>query len=324
MKIFNSLLFFFLLVGCQTTEHKQINEDSFYTSAELLPNDIEYSPSFIFRYKDILNAEQKRVLWQVVKKDFDMLNKQELPLDYKERGKEIKNNQEFSFIGSVFSSSRTSNYVSGIIKYKDDNLFNNPKKFKLFVASVYDKKVIPAFNTISENFQFNFKCVYGCDDNSANKIYEFTSLNAEIPAKSQYLPNKLYASVCISNQNKIHRLNSNFYDENRIKKALFTNSNDGFNVVFNFLEKGTQADFSNSQNLVSNTKYNRHCLEHEGSINAFNYSRGRDFYRSISKSIPEYFATLNFENEYALYNGDIWKLSNLDDAKLFHGIKTIN
>jgi len=317
MKKISLLVMLFTLSACQSTNQSKVEA---VTSIELLPDIIEYSPSFLFRYKDILNIEQKRILWDVVNQDFQAL-KDKKTHAFEERGASIKEHQEFSFMGSIYSSLRTPDYISGIITFEGDELYESPKKFKLFTASIYDKRITPAFNTLARDFNVNYHCVYGCENNKANKIYEFSGLNM---TGKEDLPNKVYASVCISKQKSINRLNSKFYDVSKDRKALYTNAYDGFNVMFYVLEDETNVDFSIADNLSTSTKYNRHCKKPDNSIDAFNFTFGRDFYRSISKSIPEYFATLNFDNEYALYEGDIWKLSNKDDAKLFHGIKTIN
>jgi len=310
-----------MLNGCQSTNTSTTTKNDLYTVPQVLPEAIEYHPSFLFRYKDILNAEQKRLLWDIVDQDYKEIQSGLVNTTFDERGKNIQQ-QEYSFIGSMYSSLRTANYVSGIIKFEGDEIYASASKFKLLTSSIYDNKVIPAFKKIAHDFDYSYQCVYGCDD-KANKIYQFTSVKG-VNTNDPLMPKKLYASVCLSKQKNIHNLNAKFYDPNGKVKALFTNPYDGFNIIFSFLDNADNVDFTNVEAISKATRYNRRCMMPKGATDAFNLTIGREFYRSVSASIPEYFATLNSSNEFALYQGNIWKLNNKDNAKLFHGNKTIN
>ena len=289
------------------------------TYPQVVTETIIYSPAFIMRYKDVMDPEQKRAAWELAKNDA-LAIKQGKHNDYQRRGDSIKTQQKMSLIGKLYAPFRTPDYVSGIIKFEGDDLYQDPLKLKRFTQSLYQKRIIPAFDKIEQDFSMKYQCVFNCEDISYARIYQFTPTKTDTTSKYNDLPNKIYASVCVTKQNKIHKLSTELYDNN--KKALYTAHKDGLNIVFNI--QTNQNLVFDSNDLTRITQFNRTCVKPANSIDATDFLIGRDLYRSISKSIPEYYATLNFNNKLALFNGDIWMIQNIDDAKLFHGIKTIN
>lgn len=308
-----------IATGCQSTNEGSSSLAAKKTSPQIVPETITYSPGFVMRYKDVMDHEQKRVAWELAKNDAVAI-KQGIHNDYQQRGDSIKTQQKMSLIGKLYAPMRTPDYVSGIIKFEGDDLYENPLKLKRFTQILYQNRIIPAFDKIEQDLSMNYQCVFNCEGNGYARIYEFTHPQAETSSKYNDLPNKIYASVCVTKQKKVPALSAALYDES--KKALYTDHKDGLNIVFNL---PTEQNFTfNSDDLEIITRFNRACVKPANTIEAADFLLGRDLYRSISKSIPEYYATLNFSNQLALFNGDIWMLKNIDDAKLFHGVKTIN
>jgi hypothetical protein len=308
-----------IAAGCQSTTDGESRLAAKKTSPKIDPETIIYSPGFIMRYKDILDHEEKRVAWELARNDA-LAIKQDKHTDYEQRGDSIKKQQEMSLIGKLYAPLRTADYVSGIIKFEGDDLYDDPLKLKRFTQSLYQSRIIPAFDKIEQEFSMKYQCVFNCEGNENARIYEFTHIETHTTSKYNDLPNKVYASVCVTKQKKVHELSSPLYDKN--KKALYTNHKDGLNIVFNVQTEQNLAFDNNALERI--TLFNPACVKPANSIDATDFVMGRDLYRSISKSIPEYYATLSFSNQLALYNGNIWMLKDIDDAKLFHGIKTIN
>lgn len=275
------------------------------------------------RFRNVMNAEQKSIAWEISTEEYKLIQEGK-PLNQEHnKGHRTSREHELSTIGLIFSPLRTANYISGFVTYEDSNWLANVNELSNFSSSIIQERVIPAFESIHDDYGFTFKCIFGCDEKYISKVYEFTNMRGEKIQNDNYIPHKFYASVCSFIQRPVHRLNASLFDPLLQKQAKYNNPNDGFNIHLMFSSE-IKDDVDVKEQLEKLTKFNPNCFGPKGSIDAFNFTFGRDLYRSISKSIPEYYATLNFDTDFALYNGEIWQLKEKDDAKLFHGIKTLN
>ncbi len=304
-------------VACQSTNTENSNITKYKTHPSVNSDEMIYSPQFLMRYKDLLNAEQRRIAWDLASNDMKSL-KDGNEISYHDRFSSIKDEQKFSLMGKSLSSLRTLSHVSGIIKFEGDELPPLDSLIGDYRKLIYQNRVLPAFDNILDEFSMKYRCIYNCDEENYSRIYEFYPYEHE--SVYDFVPEKIFASVCIGPQKKIPKLSEELYDLN--KKAIYTNSKYGMNIVFSVYNRiGEEFNFNALEGVSSSNKY---CVKPKGSIEAFSFLIGRDLYRSISKSIPEYYSSLNFDNEFVLYDGYIWKLEGVNNARLFKGLKTVN
>tara|TARA_R110001583_G_scaffold85821_3_gene224881 strand:+ start:14944 stop:15918 length:975 start_codon:yes stop_codon:yes gene_type:complete len=324
LKLFNSsLVIAFLASGCVSTQNDS-SLNQYKTDLIIDSSEVERSPAFLMRYRSLLSTDEKSKAWELANKNYKLIKENKLTNISSESETSFKRTHELSIVGHIFSPLRKSNYVSGLITYEDSYWINDIHKFKKFSSNLYTNSIIPSFALIQENYGFNMRCVQGCEASTKNKIFEFTKNNSNDELSNyNYVPEKFYASVCMLKQKDVHKLNAPLLDPQYNKNAKFNNYKDGLNIHFFFPEESLNVELPPEQ-LTIKTRYNRNCLSPKSAIDAFNFKFGRDVYRSLSQSFPEFYATLNFDNQYALYQGHIWKLENKDVATDFYGLKTKN
>ena len=293
------------------------------TTMQIDQNTIEFGPGFLMRYRGLMDAEEKSKAWEIAKDLHKALKEGKTPDREHNLKYEAKRDHELTIIGNIFSPLRSLNYVSGIVTYEDSEWANNLSSLVSFYEGILKDRIDPTFKKIDLQLGYTHKCIRGCGENEINKLYEFNSSKEIVKPEGEFVPKRFYASVCMLNQSPVHKLNAFLYDDSNKRKAKYTNPRDGFNIHL-MVAPETSVLEGSEDSLEVITGINKYCHGPKDGRDLFAYKFGRDVYRLISKSIPEYYSTLNFNDDFALYSGEIWRLNELGDANKFHGIKTLN